>query len=118
MQLAQVARDEHISSGYLEQIVRALKPLGVLRAVRGAGGGYSLAKKPAEINMEDVFTHLEGGVAPVRCLGNENHCKRSEICTSRNFWEALDRHTRDFLRRVSLEDILRQDCQEFFAKHS
>lgn len=66
LQLGQVAREENISSGYLEQIVRALKPLGILRAVRGSGGGYALAKDPSEINMEDVFLHLEGEIAPVR----------------------------------------------------
>ncbi len=49
LQLGQVAREENISSGYLEQIVRALKPLGILRAVRGSGGGYALAKAPSQI---------------------------------------------------------------------
>ena len=43
LQLGQVAQEESISPGYLEQIVRALKPLGILRAVRGSGGGYALS---------------------------------------------------------------------------
>ena len=59
LQLGQVAQEESISPGYLEQIVRALKPLGILRAVRGSGGGYALSKPPSEINMEDVFLHLD-----------------------------------------------------------
>ena len=58
LQLGQVARDENISPGYLEQIVRALKPLGILRAARGSGGGYALAKSPSKNNMEDVFQCL------------------------------------------------------------
>ena len=59
LQLGQVAREENISSGYLEQIVRALRPMGVLRAVRGSGGGYALAKAPADINMKKFFSILK-----------------------------------------------------------
>ena len=82
LQLGQVAREENISSGYLEQIVRALKPLGILRAVRGSGGGYALAKDPSEINMEDVFLHLEGEIAPVRCLTKGRCCQREQQCST------------------------------------
>ena len=51
VQLGELAREENISPGYLEQIVRALRPLGILRSVRGAAGGYSLACKPEAVNL-------------------------------------------------------------------
>ena len=108
LQLGQVAREEHISSGYLEQIVRALKPLGILRAVRGTGGGYALAKPASEINMEDVFLHLEGEIAPVRCLATNKACTREDRCSTRPFWQALDRHMRDFLRQRTLQEMSEQ----------
>lgn len=106
LQLGQVAREENISSGYLEQIVRALKPLGILRAVRGSGGGYTLAKAPHEINMEEVFLHLEGEISPVRCLTKGQKCRRENNCSSRGFWKDLDVHIRVFLRNRSLQDIM------------
>lgn len=108
LQLGQVAREEHISPGYLEQIVRALKPLGILRAVRGTGGGYALAKPASEINMEDVFLHLEGEIAPVRCLTTRKACTHEGRCSTRAFWQALDRHMRDFLRNCTLQEMSEQ----------
>ena len=108
LQLGQVAKEERISSGYLEQIVRALKPLGILRAVRGTGGGYALAQPAADINMEDVFLHLEGEIAPVRCLTTNTLCTHEGQCSTRAFWQALDRHMRDFLRRRTLQELSEQ----------
>ena len=109
LQLGQVAREENISSGYLEQIVRALKPLGILRAVRGSGGGYALAKDPSEINMEDVFLHLEGEIAPVRCLTKGRCCQREQQCSTRGFWKELDGHIRGFLQQHTLREIIESE---------
>lgn len=104
-QLGQIAHEENISPGYLEQIVRALKPMGILHAVRGAGGGYSLAKRPEDIVMEDVFMHLEGELAPVSCLCNTT-CHRADFCVTRDFWQQLDEHVRTFLRGKTLAHIM------------
>ncbi|CAI3224662.1 Rrf2 family transcriptional regulator [Desulfovibrio legallii] len=106
LQLGQVAKEENISSGYLEQIVRALRPMGILRAVRGSGGGYALAKPPQDINMEEVFQHLEGEISPVRCLTKGRHCLRETRCSTRGFWSELDEHIRGFLRQRSLQNII------------
>ncbi len=104
LQLSQVAQEEHISSGYLEQIVRVLKPLGILRAARGAGGGYALAKPPEEITLEEIFLYLEGGISPVSCLEGK-FCSREDQCSTRTFWLALDEHVRLYLRTLTLKDI-------------
>lgn len=110
--LSDAARAENISSGYLEQIVRALKPLGILHGARGNGGGYRLAKKPDEINMEDIFRQLEGCIAPVDCLSGARQCPREEVCGARGFWHALDLHMRGFLRERTLGDVCRQCLRE------
>lgn len=105
-QLAEIANNEGISRGYLEQIVRDLKPLNILRTVRGVGGGYSLACPPSQIDMEKIFLHLEGELAPVACLCNEKNCTRRDECSTRLFWEALDEHMRSFLRGMTLEQLV------------
>ena len=109
LQLGQVAREENISSGYLEQIVRALRPMGILRAVRGSGGGYALAKAPADINMEEVFQHLEGEISPVRCLSKGRPCLREKQCSTREFWSELDGHIRNFLQQRTLQEIIESE---------
>lgn len=104
LQLGELAREEGISAGYLEQIVRALKPLGILRSMRGATGGYALACVPESITLEQVILHLEGGLAPVACLA-DMACSRESICSTRPFWEAMDEHMRVFLRNMTLHDL-------------
>lgn len=108
LRLGEVAREEHISPGYLEQIVRALRPLGILRSVRGSGGGYALSRPASEITMEAVFGQLEGELSPVRCLRADSSCGRETCCSSRLFWQELDTHIRDFLRTRTLQDIRKQ----------
>lgn len=106
VQLAEVANKEGISRGYLEQIVRDLKPMGILNTVRGVGGGYRLACRPSEITLEQVFLHLEGELAPVACLAEEKNCERQASCTTRAFWKALDEHMRSFLKGMTLEQLI------------
>ncbi len=106
MQLNELAKEEGISAGYLEQIVRSLKPLGIMRTVRGAAGGYALSKDIKEIDLEQVFLHLEGDISPVACINNPKHCSRIKQCTTRNFWQALDNHVRSFLKGMTLYDLM------------
>lgn len=106
LQLGVVAKEEKISSGYLEQIVRALRPLKILKAVRGVGGGYQLCKSPADIRLDDVIQALEGGISPVSCL--TSYCPRQDICTTREFWEDMDRHLRGYLHSKALQDLVKK----------
>lgn len=106
LQLGVAAKEEKISSGYLEQIVRALRPLKILKAVRGAGGGYQLCKSPADIRLDDVIQALEGGISPVSCL--TSYCPRQDICTTREFWEDMDRHLRGYLHSKTLQDLVKK----------
>lgn len=106
LQLGVVAKEEKISSGYLEQIVRALRPLKLLKAVRGVGGGYQLCKSPADIRLDDVIQALEGGISPVSCL--TSYCPRQDICTTREFWEDMDRHLRGYLHSKTLQDLVKK----------
>ncbi len=102
VQLAEIARDEGISVKYLEQIVRALRPSGILRSIRGARGGYALARPASEIFMDVVVEYLEGHIAPVDCLYADAPCPRQNTCSTRAFWLEMDRHMRAFLARTTL----------------
>ena len=103
IQLSQVGERENISPGYLQQIARALRPLNILTAVRGAGGGYALNRAPDKINLEEVIVHLEGEISPVRCL--TDNCPRMNMCSTVAFWQQFDNHMRSFLRSKTLKDL-------------
>lgn len=105
LSLGEVASAEDISPGYLEQIVRILKPAGFLYAERGSNGGYRLAVPPEEIMLSEIFKYLEGDLAPIACLANAADCQRAGICSTRAFWRELDNHIFKFLDKQSLADI-------------
>jgi Rrf2 family protein len=67
--LDEVAKKGGISQGYLEEVARLLRSAGLIAGRRGAGGGYRLAKDPADITVADVITAMEGGAWTMQCLG-------------------------------------------------
>ncbi len=108
VQLAEIAREEGISAKYLEQIVRTLRPSGILKSSRGARGGYALARPASEIFMDEVFGYLEGHTAPVECLCAGSSCSRKRACSTREFWMEMDRQIRIFLACVPLARFVEQ----------
>ena len=65
--IGSVAARQEISERYLEQLVALLKKAGLVKSIRGASGGYVLAKKPSEISVGDILRALEGSLEPVKC---------------------------------------------------
>ncbi len=106
LSMNEVAQEEGVSIKYLEQIVGLLKPLGILESLRGARGGYSLARDPAQIPMDMVFESLGGLSAPVPCFEDEHCCGRVATCTTRPFWKKLAENQRNFLHNLTLADIV------------
>ena len=116
VKLSDVAAEEGISQGYLEQIVRVLQPLKIFRSARGVGGGYVLAQSPEAISLESIFLQLDGGLSVVSCLDNPEECKRSHICSTRPFWMDFEQHIRCYLRGKSLQSLIETD-RRFQEEH-
>ena len=106
LSLQAIAKAEQISSGYLEQIVHALRPLGVLQAVRGVGGGYTLAKEPNSVCLDTVLSALEGDLVSLDCLHNDTVCERRFSCTTHFFWFDFEQAIRCYLHRITLQTLL------------
>ena len=89
--LKEIARRQNIPDKYLGNLILPLKTAGLIRAERGAHGGYYLARKPDEITMKDVVEALEGSLSLVECVETPGACSRSADCPSHNqcaedFW--------------------------------
>lgn len=97
--LKSVAERQGLSDHYLEQLIAVLRKAGLVKSVRGAQGGYVLAREPAEIKVGDIIRVLEGPIAPVECVSQEDadQCLKAEFCITRNVWEKV---------RISIEDVL------------
>ena len=77
VRIKDVAVRQDISAKYLEQIVSVLVKARYVRSIRGPQGGYRLTRKPEEYCVGDIIRLIEGDMAPVSCLEDEeNHCPR------------------------------------------
>ena len=98
---------EDISLKYLEQLARPLVQAGLLRSVRGKGGGYALAREASAVRAGDVLRAVEGTTAPVACLDLEDGmaCPRANECTTVRFWAGLDDVIERYVDGVTLADL-------------
>ncbi len=107
--LRMVSERQAISLKYLEQVASALSSAGLLRSVRGAGGGYVIARPAAEITAGDILRASEGNMAPVACLAAaQNECPRSDGCLTLPFWQGLDNAIASYIDSVSLQALVDQ----------
>lgn len=105
--LKDIAKREEISEKYLSIIVIPLRGAGLIQSTRGAHGGYTLAKRPEEISVQDIFDALEGKICLVDCVENPKECPRVGICPTRDIWSVLGEKIRETLNSVTLADLVK-----------
>ncbi len=106
LQLKVIAQHQDISVKYLEQIIAMLKSGGFVRSVRGARGGYILAKSPDQIKLSDILDCLEGLTSIIECVENEYYCSRVADCIARQLWAQVQKAINDVLQAVTLQDLI------------
>lgn len=110
--LPEIARKEKISLQFLEQIFLILRRAGLIESMRGAHGGYILGKPPDKIPIGDIVRAVEGPIAPVDCLlendsDDEQTCNQLDCCLTRGVWEKLRDRMQEVLDDITLLDIIR-----------
>ena len=115
--IGSIAAEENVSSEFLEQIFFKLKKAGLIRSVRGPGGGFILNRAPADISVNDILqavgeTH---GLTPCT-LHRKTLCERPEPCAAHDIWTGLQKTMEDYLTNVTLKDILAKNGDPVFAK--
>jgi Rrf2 family protein len=116
LSLRDIAGRQHISLDYLEQIVPALKNAGLVRARRGAQGGYQLAKDPHDITVYDALIALEGPFDPMTCLSGEASsvsCLASNSCAVQEVWREMKDAVEGVLKRITLAELLERQKQQY-----
>lgn len=104
--LNEIAKRQDISKKYLEQIIPLMNNSGVLHAVRGAQGGYSLGKDPDKITVGDVLRLTEGSLSPVDCASESPvACDRSADCATLPVWRGLTEVITEYLDGITLLDL-------------
>jgi Rrf2 family protein len=108
--LKTVAERQNLSDHYLEQLIAMLKKSGLVKSMRGAQGGYVLAREPSEIKVGDVIRALEGPIAPVYCVSEKDPgiCDESDYCITRTVWARVRDGLAELLDSISLADMCRE----------
>jgi Rrf2 family protein len=115
--LASISERQGISMNYLEQLVSPLRKAGLLKSVRGAQGGYLLAKAPVDISVKEILELLEGPLAPASCVIEGDHsCDHSNLCVSRMIYDRIYESINQVVENISLQDML--DEQHKHLQHS
>lgn len=97
-----------VPEDYLEQLLGTLRRAGLVTTVRGAQGGYALAKAPEEVTVGHIIDALEGPLSIADCVGDESRCHKAGQCPSRRVWEYLSRSINGLLQSITLRDMLEQ----------
>ena len=113
--LKAIASRQGISENYLEQLMGTMRKAGFVRSVRGAQGGYMLARAPWEISIGEIIVTMEGPIAFADCMLLEGDaaalCKKTCCCPRRSVWDRIGSRITDVLNSITLEE-LRDTCNK------
>jgi Rrf2 family protein len=104
---SEIAARQQISAEYIAQLFRSLAAAGLVRGVKGPGGGYVLAREAAEIRVGDVVRAVEGPIATVNCIlpNSRPRCDRLDSCVTRQLWVELSNTIADYLDSITILDL-------------
>jgi Rrf2 family iron-sulfur cluster assembly transcriptional regulator len=105
--LADIAERQEISLSYLEQLFAKLRRGGLVKSVRGPGGGYLLARSSAETRISDAILAVDEPIRATRCTpGSPTGCRTNKSrCLTHDLWEELGNQIHLYLSSVSLDDV-------------
>jgi len=107
--LAEIATRQEISLSYLEQLFARLRKSGLVKSVRGPGGGYRLAREACETAVAEIVLAVDEPIRATRCVGagSPKGCMiKGERCITHHLWEDLGQEIHRYLASVSLEDVI------------
>ena len=115
--ISSIASVENVSSEFLEQIFFKLKKAGLIRSIRGPGGGFVLNRTPGEISVHDILDAVgeTRGFTPCT-MRRKKLCDKTEACAAHDIWTGLQKTMEDYLTNVTLKDILIKNGTKSFAK--
>ena len=105
--LADIAERQEISLSYLEQLFGKLRKGGLVKSVRGPGGGYLLSRSSQQTRISDIILAVDEPIQTTRCTpGSPAGCHNNKgRCLTHDLWEELGNQIYLYLSSVSLADV-------------
>src|SRR5699024_816556 len=108
--LKSIAESKDLSAHYLEQLATPLRNAGLIKSIRGAYGGYKLAKPSEEITTGDIIRVLEGPIVLVEGIENEEPAQQA-------LWLRVRNAVKDVLETTTLEDLIKEDENKMIGEY-
>ena len=112
----ELSEQEKLPHDYVEQILLRLRRAGLIESVRGARGGYYLAREPQAISVKDVLEASEHVTFEVNCDHHPvdaERCSPEASCSIRPVWRMLERRINELLAGISLADLMHHEPQVY-----
>ncbi len=110
--ISAIAARQNISERYLEQLVALLKKDGLVKSVRGAAGGYVLARDMNEISVGDVLRALEGSLDPVTCLAfTPDGCEAAKECVTKYVWNKINESINRTVDEMKISELVQESIR-------
>lgn len=108
VKLADIAERQELSLSYLEQLFARLRRAGLVRSIRGPGGGYLPCRCPSEVTIADIVLAVDEPIRATRCNSDDSKGCRTDRrrCQTHDLWEELGNQIYLFLNAVTLNDVL------------
>lgn len=109
LSIAVIARESSVPYSYLEQLIVPLRKAGLVESKRGAQGGYVLSRAPEEIRVGEVYRVMEGPVAPMECVSEdeaEQTCPLIPNCETRPVWLKVRDSIVEAIDSITLADLV------------
>lgn len=109
--IREIAKRQNISVRYLEQLLSKLKKAGMIKSVRGAQGGYLLAKPPEDVSVGDVLRALEGDLIAVDCaelMDGSEECSGSRYCVTKTVWKKVNDNIQQTVDAILLSELIEE----------
>ena len=104
----EIAAHQQLSPKYLEHLLASLRAAGLVRSVRGAKGGHTLARPPDAVNLREIYHVFEGTEGFVECTTSPGLCDRSDGCVTREVWAQMYDACMGILESTTLGDLARR----------
>lgn len=113
--LAGISERQSISLSYLEQLFSRLRRCGLVKSVRGPGGGYRIAKALDEISVSEIISAVDELIDATQCGGHEN-CRDERRCMTHDLWSSLNVKILEYLSGISLAELVANETAKTFGK--
>lgn len=114
--ISTLATRHGISAAYLERLAHLMRTKGLLKSIRGAKGGYVLAREPEDITLADIIDAVDERIDTTKCQGKAN-CHDGQVCLTHHLWDELNDKIAHFFQGITLGALAKKPQVLAIAKH-